>query len=595
MTNIVGLLSFSRYLAENGHRMPPTQDQKPPSLWQIAGIRPLWFVVALFLILAVIFGRKWGAARYDEQQQVHLLEQAREFETKQDYRSAVLSLRRVLQLNPNNVEAIRMLAMQADRFNSPAALQWMKRLADLEPDNLDNLSLWAKCALRQGELIAADQVLQRFPKDKRDSLTFHRLAGALAIQSRTYQAAEYHFAKALKLNPSSSAEQLNLASIRLLSSQPKIVQESYATLEKLMTDPQLGREATQALLADSLRLENKSRQLELAKKITQMPGARFTDTLLYIDLLRVNKDPKFKTELAAAKDTAKKNPVVSSELVAWMNARDQVQDAYDWAATLPAEERATPALALAMAETLTKLGKWEELLSLTTKADWKELDFLRHAFLARAQREMNLWGSSRSSWRQAMAATGIDPQSRSLLARLVQGWGWNAEAEEIWQVLARGETGRIPALKALNKLYMDSGDSRRLLRISEQIAELVPDDPVIKNNFAMLSLLLGQNLPKAKQLALENYQKHPKDPAAISTYAFSLREEGKLAEAVQLMDTLSPEVKKIPAMAAYWGILLAESGRGKEALPYLELGSKAEGLLPEERELLKSAKAKAAQ
>jgi len=574
--------------------MPTHQDQKPPGLWQIAGIRPLWVILGLLVILALLFGRGWGSKKYEQEQQKHLLAQAKEFDAKGDYRSEILTLRRILQLDPNNVEAVRMLAQQADRFNSPASLQWMRRLADLEPGNLTNLVLWAKSALRQGELIAADQVLQRFPKEKQESLDYHRLAGALAIQIRNYQAAEYHFAQALKLNPADPQEQLNLASIRLLSAQPQIVRDSRATLEKLTSDTTLGRDAAMALLADYLRQKDIAKQLELALKITKMTGTRFTDRLMYLDLLRHNQDQRYTAELTATKEIARKENLSTSEMVAWLNSRNKAQEAYDWVATLPDQDRSSPAMGLATAESLTLLKKWEELLPLATKSNWQELDFLRLAFQARAQREMNMWGSSRSSWRQAMASVGIDPQSRSLLAKLAQGWEWNSEAEEIWWVLARGETGRIPALKALHKIYHDTGDSRHLLRVTEMINQLLPEDPVIKNNYAMLSLLLGQNLPKAKELAHVNYEQHPEDPAAISTYAFSLREEGKLNEAVAVMDKLSPDIKKIPAMAAFWGILLTEAGRISEARPFLELGRKAEDSLPEEKELLKAALAKAA-
>lgn len=573
--------------------MAQNNDPKP-SLWHIAGIRPLWLGVAVVVILAIVIASRWGSAKYDTKQQAHILEQAKAFEAEGDNRSAILSLRRVLQLDPNNIEATRMLALQADRANSPSALTWMKRLADLEPDKIENLVMWAKCALRQNELIAADQVLTRFPASQKDSLEFHRLAGALAIHARVYQAAEFHFVKAAKLNPNGSQEQMNLAIIRLLSSRPEIVTESRNTLERFTKDPTLAYEAAQALLADSLRTKDTAKQLTQSQKVIQLPDSRFGDRLFYLELLRRAKDPRFTTELAALKQKARTDPENASELVVWMNARGQVEDAHKWASTLSAETQATPVMALAMAETLVKLKQWDALHNAIVKAKWQELEFLRYAFLARVQREMNLWGSSRSSWRQALTEVGIDPQSRGLLARIAQGWGWNSEAEDIWWALARGETGRIPALKALHKIYLDNGDSRRLLKVTELIAQLVPDDPVIKNNYAMLSLLLGQNLPKARELARINHEKHPKDPAAASTYAFSLREQGKLPEAVAVMEKLSPEFKKNPGIAAYWGILLAEAGRGKEARPFLELGEKAEGLLPEERELLKAAQAKAA-
>lgn len=573
--------------------MAQNNDPKP-SLWHIVGIRPLWLGVAAAVILLLVVASRWGSTKYGSTQQAHILEQAKAFEAKGDYRSAILSVRRVLQLDPNNVEATRMLAYHADRANSPSALTWMKRLADLEPNNIDNLIRWAKCALRQNELIAADQVLARFPASQKDSLDFHRLAGALAVQARLYQAAEFHFVKAAKLNPEGTQEQLNLASIRLLSSKPEIVTESRTTLERLTKDPKLAYEASQTLLADSLRTKDTAKQLARSQQVIQLPDVRFADRLFYLELLRRAKDPRFSPELASLKQKAQTDPANAAEMVVWMNARDQVEDAYTWAKTLPAEAQATPTMALAMAETLVKLKRWDELYNTTLKAKWQELEFLRFAFLARAQREMDLWGSSRSSWRQALTEVGVDPQSRSLLAKIAQGWGWNSEAEDIWWALARGETGRISALKALHKIYIDIGDSRRLLKTTELIAEQVPDDPVIKNNYAMLSLLLGQNLLKARELARTNYEKHPKDPAAASTYAFSLREQGKLTEAVAIMEKLPPDFKKIPGIAAYWGILLAEAGRGKEAKPFLDLGEKAEDFLPEEKALLKAAQALAA-
>jgi len=573
--------------------MAQNNDPKP-SLWHIVGIRPLWLIVIIVVVLAIFIGTRWGSSKYDTKQQAHILEQAKAFEAKGDYRSAILSVRRVLQLDPNNVEATRMLAKQADRSNSPSALTWMKRLADLEPDNLENLVMWARCALRQNELIAADQVLSRFPANKKDSLEFHQLAGALAVQARIYQAAEFHFVKAAKLNPTGQQEQLNLASIRLLSARPEIVTESRKTLERLTQNPDFAYQAAQALLADSLRTNDLAKQIAASQKVIQLPISRFGDRLFYLELLRRAKDARFDTELAALKQKAQTDNENASELVVWMNAREQAAEAYQWANTLPADIQTAPAMAVAMAETLVKLKKWDDLYNTTVKAKWQELEFLRFAFLARAQREINLWGSSRSSWRQALMEAGIDPQGRSLLARIAQGWGWHAEAEDIWWALVRGETGRITALKALHKLYMDTGNSRRLLKVTELIAGLLPDEPVIRNNYAMLSLLLGQNLPKARELARANHERHPKDPAVISTYAFALREEGKLAEAVTLMETLPPEAKKVPGIAAYLGILLAEAGRNQEARPFLTLGEKAEGLLPEERELLKAAQSKAA-
>jgi len=569
--------------------MEPNQDINRPSLWKIVGIRPLWLLIAIFLVIFLFFASRWGSQKYNQSQQVHLLKQAQEFEAKGDFRSAIVTIRRVLQLNPNNPEAVRMLALQADRFNSPVALQWMRRLVELDPGNQNNILLWARCAIRQGELMVADQILLRIPEQQRQTLDFHRVAGQLAIQMRQYPAAEYHFAKAQLLAPDSKQDRLNLASIRLLSAKSDVIQSSLATLEQFLADPQLDIEAGRSLLSYYQQRNDTTKQVELAKKIYQLPRARFSDYLTYIQILHNAGSKQFEPELARAQTLALQKKESVSEMLAWMNARALAKEAYDWAASLPKDIQQQPAVMLVMAETMTILKKWTDLQKLTAKSDWQEMEFLRLAFLSRAQKEQDMWGQSRASWRQALTSVGLDAQNRTLLAKMVQSWGWNSEAEEIWLSLARGQQGQLGALRALHKIYLTTGDSRRLLRVTEQIYLIMPEDPVIKNNYASLSFLLGQNLPKARELATANFKAAPKDAAAIATYALSLREDGKLKEAIDLMEQLPANAKKNPTLAAYLGIFLAEAGQKKAAKPYLDLGVQAQGLLPEERELLNAA------
>ena len=575
--------------------MQPNQDQNRPTLWKVIGIRPLWVVVALVVVVILFFGSRWGSRKYSQYQQAHLMQQAKEFESKGDYRSAIVSVRRVLQLNPNNLEAVRMIALQADRFNSPVALQWMRKLVELEPNNQTNILLWAKSALRQGELMVADQILTRIPEKERQTLEFHRVAGMLAIQLKQYPAAEYHFAKAAAKAPENKSDQLNLISIRLLSSKPELVQNSIAKLEEFMADPQLNLEAGRSLLSYYQQKNDLPKQVELSRKIYQLPRARFGDYLTYIQILHNAGNKQFATELARAQNLAKQKKESVSELMAWMNARDLNKEAYDWSKTLPPEFHKEPVVMLVMAENLNNLKKWPELQALTAKTDWQEMEFLRLTFLARAQREQDSWAQARSSWRQALTYIGTDPQNRIMLAKMVQSWGWTTEAEEIWLSLARGQQGQLGALRALHKIYLSTGDSRNLLKVTEQIMQLAPEDPIIKNNYASLSFLLGVNQTKARELAKANYQSAPKDFAAISTYALSLRDEGKLKEAIDLMEKLPAQAKKNPTLAAYMGIFLAEAGQKKAAKPYLDLGITAQGLLPEERDLLNSAIRKLAQ
>jgi Flp pilus assembly protein TadD len=112
-----------------------------------------------------------------------------------------------------------------------------------------------------------------------------------------------------------------------------------------------------------------------------------------------------------------------------------------------------------------------------------------------------------------------------------------------------------------------------------------PNDNLLKNNLALTLLLLGRDLPAAHQLALESHTQSAGDSINSSTYAFSLLLQGKPAESRKVMETLGPNVLKVPNIAAYYAIITAATGDKKTARQYLEFSQRAD-LLPEEKALL---------
>src|SRR5262249_8562084 len=95
---------------------------------------------------------------------------------------------------------------------------------------------------------------------------------------------------------------------------------------------------------------------------------------------------------------------------------------------------------------------------------------------------------------------------------------------------------------------------------------------------------------KPHELAREVYEKRKDNPSYASTYAYSLHLQKKTFEALKIMDQLKPEQLEQPAMAGYYGLMLAASGDKAKAKKYVELGANARVLLPEERELFQRAK-----
>jgi Flp pilus assembly protein TadD len=120
--------------------------------------------------------------------------------------------------------------------------------------------------------------------------------------------------------------------------------------------------------------------------------------------------------------------------------------------------------------------------------------------------------------------------------------------------------------------------------------EVAPDDATIANNFAQVSLLLDADPERARKIAAELVGKQASNPNYVSTYAFALYKHGDVAEALQAFGRLTEEQLQVPAIAGYYGIILAAAGEKEKARQYLERGAKA-FLLPEERALLAKAEA----
>ena len=90
------------------------------------------------------------------------------------------------------------------------------------------------------------------------------------------------------------------------------------------------------------------------------------------------------------------------------------------------------------------------------------------------------------------------------------------------------------------------------------------------------------------RLAREVHEQEPKNVDYASTYAFSLYLQGDVRKALQVLAGFSEAELERPQIAAYYGVMLANSGDFSRAAKLLDLGEKAD-LLPEERKLVEKA------
>lgn len=264
-------------------------------------------------------------------------------------------------------------------------------------------------------------------------------------------------------------------------------------------------------------------------------------------------------------------------------------DAVQWLRSLPEATRNEVPVVVALADCYSARREWAGMQALLADGNWGESDFLRVALLSRAFREQKDDLAARVNWHAAVTSASGRQQPLATLVRLANAWGWDREKEDASWLLVERYPGEGWALELLERLYGGNGDTRGLQKVYAARMRNDDSDVLAKNNFAAVSLLLGQRLPEAHQIARENYTRYPHDAVITSTYAYSLHLQGRTEDGLKALEALPEEKLRLPAVAIYYGVLLAGSGQPAKAKPYLDIADRSQ-LLPEEKALAAAAR-----
>jgi cytochrome c-type biogenesis protein CcmH/NrfG len=519
----------------------------------------------------------------------HLSQQAQDFYARQDYASAVLVARHLLQLDPRNVAACRIMAEIAELAGKREALSWREQIVALEPGVATNKTALASAAVRFGQLDLARKTLDAVDPSGRANVKYHQLAGALAIAEKKPALAESEFAAALQLDPGNYQFALNLAAVRLTSADEPTREKAREELARLVGQTALRLEALRALTMDALANKSLGAAEKWAAQLRLEKGATFSDLLLYLEATQ--KTDEAAPALHDAQANATRSPAIAAALITWMNRHGMARGAREWGLALPKEIRDAPPVPLAIAEAYSFLQDWNGLHAWVDEKNWGEDEFLRLAVLSHALHRLTPGDrasmESQTAWNAALKATKNRGERVVAIAQLAEGWGYAGEAADAWWLIANGNENAKEALTALQRLYKAKQDSHGLLRVAKRALELNPADLVAANNCASLGLLLNAD-SSARRLATKLHAENPANAAFRSTYAFALFTEGKTSQALKEMESLKEPQLRHPSIAAYYFVMLVENGKMDRAHSFLSAANKAQ-LLPEEQQLLTTA------
>ncbi len=512
---------------------------------------------------------------------------------KTDAAKAALYARQALSLNPTNLVACGIMAELSEQSKAPQTLKWRERLAEINP-SLENKLALGQASLRYeaAPFPGAEKIVAELADSASRSAPYHALAAELALRQTRFALAEKEWKEVLQLAPDHRAAQINLAILQLEARDPKTAAAARALLEAAQADPEHGLRALRSLVETSLKRDELEVAERFSRKLLADPRAMFIDRMVHLTVLRRKKSAEFDAFLVATEKEAARQAETVYKLASWLNVNQLASAALAWIKTLPAATQEEQPVPMAVADVYATQKEWGQLETYLNTQKWGEREFIRAAMLTRAQKgssQNNM--AARVNWQKAIRLATEKIESLTLLFQLAQSWGWAEESELVlWSFLEKFPNEPWVS-EALSQGYYAKGNTRGLLKLYAYLAENRPD-PGTENNFALTSLLLGQNRDKAMEVTERVFKADPKNASFLSTYAYALSLQNKRAEALKLFEQLPAKELEQPSIAAYYGILLAGSGDLEKARVYLKLGEKASGL-PEERALLADAQKRA--
>jgi hypothetical protein len=361
-----------------------------------------------------------------------------------------------------------------------------------------------------------------------------------------------------------------------------------ANLEALKTNPLVRLDALRQLTQDATRNNLLHKAVSYAKELQQDPKCRFEDRLLYLDVLHQAKSAELETCLASLQEIAATNSASAYGVVGWMASHNRTKDALSWARSLSPSVQTNPPLPLVTAECFASVRDWATLDEMLGQQDWRDMDYLRHLLKSISLRARGNGLGASVEWRNSLKAASRKLEALNELARRAAAWQWGAELNEtLWAIVDNYPNEKGAFLMLYDRLF-DEGNTPALQNLLGRVLEFVPSNLELKNNLALVSMLVNSRNERGHDLARQVYDADPQNPPFLSTYAYSLYCQGKNTEAVKLLEGLKPEQLEEPGVATYYGIILAGTGEQSKARHYLERARLAR-LLPEERNLLSKA------
>jgi tetratricopeptide (TPR) repeat protein len=552
--------------------------ESPAEVWRR---RFIW----CFLLLLLVIASMWGLDHYRVWRYQHLLHYAAASAAKSDWEGVEFSLRQAMQIRPGDIEPYEKLADYAEKLEPSQAIQWRRSVAQHEPGYLRHRIAWAQTALKQGNVAQAAEALKGIDKSSSETAPVQSLIATISAAAGDLAGATKAAIEAVTLDPGNATNRFILARLQLAGTNAAIVDLARSQIEKVSAEPGFALEANRVLGMDALKRKDLKMARQRLEAALRDSGADLNDRLRILDLLTLEDSPQLSAQLATVQGTAGTNVAKVLAVAKWMNARGHASDGVQWLKGQPTNLLTHPLIRAARLEAYLAARQGADCANWLGSENWEGEDYLRLALLARVHFGMGQTNECDATWQKAVDKGRTTPRGRRALWQTAAEAGWREKVMKMLELSAEAPTDREWALGVLFDHYSRIPDTHKMLDISRRLLAVEPDDAMVRNNVAALSLLLKEDVDTGYKLARQAWTERPQDPAILATYGYALLLKGKAAEALDVFERIPPQYAAHPSIAVYYGAVLAANGQTKKAQPFLKVASTGH-ILPEEEKLL---------
>ncbi len=547
--------------------------------------------VILGLLLGAIFigavaAKKFAPPYYRAWREKKANADAREFLNKGDYAAARLSVNKTVNFNPNNIEAWKLGVEIAEKQQSPDLGYYIQRLSVAEP-TLENKLRFLRTVIKlNAGYREADEMLSKIGPEASNSAEFYELAAEISRRTGKLTKAKYFLVDLVRLRPEDNKAKFELAQIRLHEGVPENKPSIRAEIRNLATDPALRTNALTLLLSDSIQSGNAAEALDLAGQLESTPNLPpYVRVNVIGEAYRKFAPSRFPVYLTELEKTSGDAPDKAIILTNYLMAVQKSDEARRWLETLSPELRKNEGIEVTYGYALLMAKDWPNLEKHLRASKWKENEYARHAMLAYCYRNAGRQREFNEEWKLAVHEIGNDARRLQTLIAQTTAWNWTEQRFELlWKRFSLDPTNR-DVRQQLITWERSRGNTSQLNRIFARLMELDPKDMEAKNNYAYTSILLGLNLDRAYQSAREAYESDRKNPSFATTYAVALYRQGKMADSLQTIQSLSLAALSQPERALLHAIILIGNGQHEEGSNIVS-ALRQDSYLPEERRFL---------